>query len=234
VFWHTSDERDARALGAERPGLRATTLVIDGQQRLTSLYAVMTVKQVVGKDGGTRKITIAFRPRDGRFEVADAAIRNDPEFLPDVTALWRRGSPPKQQIRRDMMDGLREKGRVVDNHYEDVVETNLERAHLIADYRFPTVEIRRTAATDEATEEDAAEIFVQINNQGARLGQADFVLTLLSVYHGEVTRQARGSRTNNVCRGSRGAGYAAASTGGVWRGFRPRANVGRLPLPARH
>lgn len=31
VFWHTSNDKDARALGAERPGLRATTLVIDGQ-----------------------------------------------------------------------------------------------------------------------------------------------------------------------------------------------------------
>jgi len=35
VFWHTSNEKDARALGADRPGLSATTLVIDGQQRLT-------------------------------------------------------------------------------------------------------------------------------------------------------------------------------------------------------
>jgi hypothetical protein len=39
---------------------------------------------------------------------------------------------------------------------------------------------------EEATEEDVAEIFVRINNQGTRLGQADFVLTLLSVYHGEL------------------------------------------------
>ena len=82
VFWHTSDEKDARALGAKRPGLRATTLVIDGPQRLSSLYAVMAGKAVVGKDGDTRKITIAFRPRDGRFEVADAAIQKDPEFIP--------------------------------------------------------------------------------------------------------------------------------------------------------
>jgi hypothetical protein len=35
-------------------------------------------------------------------------------------------------------------------------------------------------------DEDVAEIFVRINNQGTRLGQADFVLTLLSVYHGEL------------------------------------------------
>jgi uncharacterized protein with ParB-like and HNH nuclease domain len=81
VLWHTADERDTRALGNQRPGLRATILVIDGQQRLTSLYAVMAGELVVRKDGNTRKIAIAFRPRDGRFEVADAANRNDPEFL---------------------------------------------------------------------------------------------------------------------------------------------------------
>jgi hypothetical protein len=76
----------------------------------------------------------------------------------------------------------------VDEHYENAAEHNLDRAHAIADYRFPTVDIRKTAATreEEINEEDVAEIFVRINNQGTRLGQADFVLTLLSVYHGEL------------------------------------------------
>jgi hypothetical protein len=115
VLWHTSSEKDARALGSERPGLQATTLIIDGQQRLTSLYAVMRGFEVTGKDGATRKITIAFRPRDGRFEVADAAIRNDPEFLPNVTELWS-GTRPKPQIRRDLMNALRDKGRTVDEN----------------------------------------------------------------------------------------------------------------------
>jgi len=143
--------------------------------------------EVVDKDGSTRKISIAFRPRDGRFEVADAAIRNDPEFLPNVTDLWN-GTRPKPQLRRDLLSGLRDKGRAIDEKYEDAVERNLDRAHSIADYRFPTVDIRKTATThdEEATEEDVAEIFVRINNQGTRLGQADFVLTLLSVYHGEL------------------------------------------------
>jgi Mrr N-terminal domain/Protein of unknown function DUF262 len=62
VFWHTSNEKDARALGAERPSLRSTTLVIDGQQRLTSLYAVMRGVDVVGKDGEIQKS----RSRSGR------------------------------------------------------------------------------------------------------------------------------------------------------------------------
>jgi hypothetical protein len=187
VFWHTSSDKEARALGAERPGLRATTLVIDGQQRLTSLYAVMKGVGVTGKDGAMRRITIAFRPRDGKFEVADAAIRNDPEYLSNVTELWN-GTRPKPQIRRDLMNALRDRGRVVDEKYEDAVERNLDRAHAIGDYRLPTVDIRKTATTkdEDATEEDVAEIFVRINNQGTRLGQADFVLTLLSVFHGEL------------------------------------------------
>jgi hypothetical protein len=187
VFWHTSNEKDARALGAERSGLRATTLVIDGQQRLTSLYAVMRGADVIGKDGAMRKIAFAFRPRDGRFEVADAAIRNDPEFLPNVTELWD-GRRLTSQIRRDLINGLRDKGRALDDKYQDAVDSNLGRAQAITDFRFPTVDIRKTATTQdqEATDEDVAEIFVRINNQGTRLGQADFVLTLLSVYHGEL------------------------------------------------
>ena len=87
--------------------------------------------EVVGKDGAMRKITIAFRPRDGRFEVADAAIRNDPEFLPNVTELWD-GTRLKSQIRRDLINALRDKGRAVDEKYEDAVERNLDRAHAIS------------------------------------------------------------------------------------------------------
>lgn len=233
VFWHTSTDRDARALGAERPGLRATTLVINGQQRLTSLYAVMRGVEVVAKEGGTRRITIAFRPRDGRFEVADAAIRNDPEFLPNVTELWN-GTRPKPQIRRDLMNELRDKGRAVDETYEDAVERNLDRAHAISDYRFPTVDIRKTATTrdEEATEEDVAEIFVRINNQGTRLGQADFVLTLLSVFHGElrdrIEERARamslgavvGIDTQQLLRAVCGVAFGRARMSAVYRYLR--------------
>ena len=187
VFWHTSKAKQARVLGTDRPGLQATDLVIDGQQRLTALFAVMRGVEITGKEGGRRKISIAFRPRDGRFEVADAPIRNDPEFLPNVTELWD-GKRLPVEIKRDLFKRLREKGRMVDSRYEDAVDQNLGRAHAISDFRFPTLDIRETAVARgaEVTDEDVADIFVRINSQGTRLGQADFVLTLLSVYHGEL------------------------------------------------
>ena len=84
VLWHTADGREARRIGKDSDTLRSTALVIDGQQRLTSLYAVLRGAEVTNKDGTKRHISIAFRPRDGRLEVADAAIRKDPEFLPNI------------------------------------------------------------------------------------------------------------------------------------------------------
>lgn len=231
VLWHTSEERDARALGAARRGLRATTLVIDGQQRLTSLYSVIRGKEIEDRDGSKRLINIAFRPRDGKFEVADAAIRNDPEFIPDITELWR-GPRTKTQIRKDLLKLLVEKGRLVDDAYEDAVDQNLERAQAIQNYRFPTVDIRRTAAAEEVSEEDVADIFVRINNQGSRLGQAEFVLTLLSVFHGELrdrieTRALQMSDngvlsvdTQQVLRVACGVGFGRARMSAVYRYLR--------------
>ncbi|MEK9279179.1 DUF262 domain-containing protein [Bradyrhizobium sp. ISRA442] len=138
VFWHTSNDPDAKLLGSDKPGLRANVLIIDGQQRLTSLYAVIKGVDVVGKDGVPRRMSIAFRPRDGRFEVADAAIRNDPEFLPNIAELWD-GRRTPTQIRRDIVKRLQERGRAIDDQYEDAVDQNLSRAHAIINYRFPKV-----------------------------------------------------------------------------------------------
>ena len=232
VFWHTSNGNDARALGAERSGVRATSLVIDGQQRLTSLYAVMRGVDVVGKGGAMRKITIAFRPRDGRFEVADAAIRNDPEFLPNVTELWD-GQRLPFQIRRDLINALRDKGRAVDDNYENAVDHNLGRAQAITEYRFPTVDVRKTATRrdEEATEEDVAEIFVRINNQGTRLGQADFVLTLLSVYHGDL-RDRIEERSRAMSQGTV-VGIHTQQRSDNWRSRRLRAQEALGPTRRR-
>ena len=84
-----------------------------------------------------------------------------------MTELWNGKRNETADPQGPHEDALRDKGRVVDDKYEDAVELNLERAHSISDYRFPTVDIRKTAATrdEEATEEDVAEIFVRINNQ---------------------------------------------------------------------
>ncbi|MDP3277938.1 MAG: DUF262 domain-containing protein [Deltaproteobacteria bacterium] len=200
VFWQVSDGKEARVVG-DTERLKVTMLIIDGQQRLTSLYAVMRGAEVVDQDGQRRKITIAFRPRDGRFEVADAAVRNDPEFIADVREIWS-GTRSKSRLARDIFDALRAKERAVNDEYERAVEENLDRAQGIANYAFPVVTVQKSAGVDDSNEEDIAEIFVRLNNQGKRLGQTDFVLTLLSVFHGglrdRIEQRAREMSTESV------------------------------------
>ncbi|MBP8810168.1 MAG: DUF262 domain-containing protein [Kofleriaceae bacterium] len=181
VLWQPDAPVEAHALGTGDKASKASALVIDGQQRLTSLFAVIKGREVKDADGEPRTITIAFRPRDGRFDVADAAIRNDPEYLADVGVLWR-GGKSLPVLRREIFAGLAARGRVVDQAYQDAVEHNLAAAAAIEKFEFPVIEIRK----GEATDEQVADIFVRINNQGTRLGQADFVLTLLSVFHGSL------------------------------------------------
>jgi uncharacterized protein with ParB-like and HNH nuclease domain len=56
-------------------------VIVDGQQRLTSLYAVIKGIAVTRENYSTEKIEIAFNPLDDRFEVPDAAIRRNKACL---------------------------------------------------------------------------------------------------------------------------------------------------------
>ena len=82
-------------------------MIVDGQQRLTSLYAVLKGIPVIRENYKKEKIYIAFRPRDQKFEVTDAAIRKDPEFIPDVSLLWS-SETSRRQFERKFFNRLQE------------------------------------------------------------------------------------------------------------------------------
>ncbi|MDE0236299.1 MAG: DUF262 domain-containing protein [bacterium] len=90
LFWETGVDTSTRQVGGGEQDKAPKQLIVDGQQRLTSLFAVLTGRKVLTKSFENRQIQIAFRPSDETFEVADAAIRRDPEFIPDITGSTRR------------------------------------------------------------------------------------------------------------------------------------------------
>ena len=89
LFWFTGAEMGARQIGTDAKETAPRLLIVDGQQRLTSLFAVLTGTPIVTKNYTEGRIRIAFRPDDARFEVTDAAIERDPEFIADITDVWR-------------------------------------------------------------------------------------------------------------------------------------------------
>lgn len=192
LFWANTSPEGGRAIGLDgKPHKVPAMLIVDGQQRLTSLFSVFRGKPVVDANWQPRRIEIAFRPRDGKFEVSDAAIRRDPEFIPDISVLWTSGKPSWTLV-TNFLKALETK-RVLSEEEKERIGHNLDRLFDLQKYPFTALKI--AASVDE---EQVADIFVRINSEGVRLNQANFILTLLSVF-GEDIRVA----LEDFCRASR-------------------------------
>ncbi|RIK10757.1 MAG: hypothetical protein DCC49_02205 [Acidobacteria bacterium] len=175
LLWSTGAEAGARSIGTDTKEAAPRLMIVDGQQRLTSLYAVMTGQPVVRDDFTESRIRIAFRPRDAQFEVADAAIEKDPEFISDISTLWAGGGMKKKV--QSFIDRLEAAKGELDEDEEDRHWTAIDRLFDMRNYPFKIVELG-----SDIDEEQVAEIFVRINSEGVRLDQADFILTLMSVW----------------------------------------------------
>jgi hypothetical protein len=192
LFWENAQANGAKQIGiGSKQHTVPSRLIVDGQQRLTSLYAVFRGKKVLDDDYRERQIEIAFRPRDGRFDVADAAIRRDPEWIANISDLWCSGKSSYQMV-KGFLNSVGEKGILTDDE-EEHISHNLDRLFDLQKYPFTALEI-----ASSVDEEQVADIFVRINSEGVKLNQADFILTLLSVFWD----QGR-AELENFCRLSR-------------------------------
>ena len=175
MFWETGAEVGTRQVGGDQEQRVAKLLIVDGQQRLTSLFAVLTGSAVLTKNFDERRIRLAFRPSDETFEVTDAAIERDPEFVPDITALWGEGY--KSTVRKFLHRLAESRGGELSSAEEDRLEERVDRVRDLRDFRFQIIELGTSA-----NEEQVADIFVRINSEGIQLNQSDFILTLMSVH----------------------------------------------------
>ena len=71
--------------GTQSTGKR---VLIDGQQRVIALRAALLGEQIVNKSYKRTRITIAFHPSKGSFEVANAAIRRDRGWIADIATVF--------------------------------------------------------------------------------------------------------------------------------------------------
>lgn len=181
LFWVTNAEPGARAIGVDAKEERVPRwVIVDGQQRLTSLYSVFTGHPVVREDYSESRIRIAFNPRDARFEVADAAIDRDPEYLGDITPLW---TDYKATV-RGYVERLEVARGPLTREALDDIDDQFDRVRDLRAYPFEVVEL--DAAMEE---EQVADVFVRINSEGVPLNQADFILTLMSVFRDKARKE---------------------------------------------
>lgn len=191
LFWENGVHGGVRQIGTGEKQNVPRLLIVDGQQRLTSLYAVLKGAEVVRGDYEKERICIAFRPKDAKFEVADVAIRKDPEFIPDISQLWS-STTSRNRFVKDFISRLRGHREVSDEEEDNLIEA-IDHLYDLQNYPFTALEL-----SPSLVEEEVAEVFVRINSQGKTLNQSDFILTLMSVFWDEGRAQLE-----QFCRESR-------------------------------
>jgi hypothetical protein len=190
MFWANHDGGHTRAIG---DGTQDVSMqVVDGQQRLTSLYAVMKGLQVWREDYSRERIAVAFSPIHERFEVPTPIVKRSPEWIPDITTVF--DSPI--QARHAFISRYRES--LPDTDVDEVqIETRINRLHQLQSYLFQVVQLG-----EDVPRETVADVFVRINSEGVNLSAADFILTWMSVFwekgRSELEEFARDSRFTPV------------------------------------
>ena len=162
ITWRNPDVRLKD--GTQSVGKR---ILIDGQQRVKALLAALLGEQVVNKDYKQRRITIAFHPGEAHFEVANAAIRKNQGWIPDIATVFA----PDARMRQ-LVDEYCEANRDVDK-YE--IDERMERLRGIRNNSLGLIELN-----SDLDVETVAEIFVRINSQGVSLNTADFAMSKMA------------------------------------------------------
>jgi hypothetical protein len=269
LFWRNTVAGKTHQIGAAKKEHEdPVLLIIDGQQRLTALYAVFRNKLVRDDSYDNRRITIAFNPVTEEFKVADASTERNPEYVNNISEFLSNTGTRKyinaylgqltkyyaqlnkrqaaiaaklksdddltqqdidlvttlikgqsaisdeevailekleRRVEKDVEDNngdprqgeendepatsdssflsSNEKGLLTkilseeETFDEDHISERLEKLYNLKNYPFNALEV-----VPNLTEEQVAEIFTRINSKGTVLKQADFILTLLSVF----------------------------------------------------
>ena len=99
LFWAAAASQNSKQIGNTAHGTDAPSLlIIDGQQRLTSLYAVMKGIPVLDKNFQHRTIKIAFHPEKGEFAVSTAAIARSPEWIANISELFTQSGSSRRFV----------------------------------------------------------------------------------------------------------------------------------------
>ena len=120
-------------------------------------------------------IEIAFNPLLDKFEVADAAIRRDKAYIP-TSQFSGRMMRTFSTLSRTTSRTLGPCGRCLLEE-QRLIRKAFSRLQNLMSFPFTTL-----ALSASVSEEQVSEVFVRINSEGKNLNQADFILTLMSVF----------------------------------------------------
>ena len=189
MLWESpSNYKNTKSIGlGNKTFSRPDDLVIDGQQRLTSLLAAITGIKVLDNNFEQRRIKICYDPLTQEFQVWSNAYEKSYQYISDIAEVFKAHSNLEiSKFRRSLIKRMNE-GRTKNEQPELTeeeecrIEDNINSLLKLSDYTIPTLRI-----LSKANEEDVAEIFRRVNSGGQNLNENNFIETLLAVYDNEI------------------------------------------------
>ena len=173
LVWETDDLPHAKTVSVAgiANGHHLPQLLLDGQQRLTSLSAVMLGRELRVLDD-TKPIDIVFNVHTERFEVAGPRQRGESGWI-SLTRLFAQG---QVQILSDLNFSF------ADPDAKQIM-SRLARLENIRTYKY------RVNVLEQLDYEEVTDIFIRINSGGTVLNNADLALAQISSRWRGVTQE---------------------------------------------
>jgi hypothetical protein len=174
LLWDTKNlpiTKDLEGVQASQlPSAGQPKIVLDGQQRLTSLYkALSAAPELLGDENGSR-VDVYFNVETEQFQLYQRRLSKDPLWV-SVRDVVAGKSGELSVLQRIAQAG----GPPLDDPRSQEYLNRLKRLRAISQYKFP-IEIFRSDDYEEVTE-----LFVRINSGGTRLRAAELVLAQLAL-----------------------------------------------------
>lgn len=158
LLWQTAEAPELRAMGANAPvtlPMAQPLYLLDGQQRLTSLFRVFT---------DDPRAQIVFNVEKETFQNQSAATAKDPRWIKVHDVLTGKG---KFALLKRLTESLPELS-------EEVIDERITRVAKIGDYPY------HLEILSDLTYGQVTEIFVRVNSRGRALKATDLALATLS------------------------------------------------------
>ena len=186
MLWECPKLEKKKSIGVESHSYDSPKeVIIDGQQRLTSLYAVIKGHKIINDKYEERNIIVSYSPVHNRFDVGYNWMKKHPEWIYNISDAFNTNS---FKFISEFLNTLKEyrdsKGEPLTDEEEEYISNNITSLIGLRDQALAIFDIKATA-----DEEDVAEIFVRVNSGGVTLKQNDFILTLLSLHWDEGRKQ---------------------------------------------
>lgn len=189
MIWNAPEDYvNAKSIGdVEQKYSKPQDLIIDGQQRITSLLAAIYGIKICDAKYKHRNIRISYNPLTRDFDVWTAATERDKNWIPDISKVYQADEEHSiSKFRREVCAGINESRRKKElaeltDEETDTIERNINDLLDLKKYSIPVMQI-----LSYAEEEDVSEIFKRVNSGGQKLNEQNFIETILAVYDNEV------------------------------------------------